>query len=249
MGSTKAKWRANQLAFYDGSTYETTLPLAPFYWIDDFVTDAQIKAAGVPGWTVVDTSLAGDTTPIQVADISCGAFQVMLDTDDEEEESGLHMNDQREINLDNGPIIEFRIKASTLATALAELYFGVAGDYVKGTVVAADQGPLIHSFFVMDGSGIVTIHTDDTENETAAGGIATGITVLATAYHVYRIDFTNVADVKFYIDGAGVATTTTFNMSQGTAVKVQPYIMCYKSAGAGVGTLEIDYVRIWQATR
>jgi len=31
-------------------------------------------------------------------------------------------------------------------------------------------------------------------------------------------------------------------MANGTNVMVQPYIMCYKSAGAGLGTLYVDYV-------
>jgi hypothetical protein len=248
MGATRAKWRGNQLAFYDSATHETVLPLSPFYWIDDFVTDAKIKAAGIPGWTVVDTSAAGNSTPVQVADISCGAFSCLLDGgQDEEEESGLHWNNQREFNLDKAPIIEFRVKASVLPTAISELYFGVAGDYVKGTLVAADQGPLIHAFFVMDGSGIVTVHTDDNGGEDN-NAVATGVTVLATAYHVYRIDFTDVANVRFYIDGADVGGAG-LSMANGANVMVQPYIMCYKSAGVGVGTLEIDYVRVWQATR
>lgn len=248
MGATKAKWRANQLAFYDGSTQETVLPVAPFYWIDDFVTDAQIKAAGVPGWTVVDTSVGGDTTPVQVADISCGAFSLKLAAgSDEEEESGLHMNNQRELDLDKGPIIEFRVKASTLPTLLSEIYFGVAGDYVKGELAAADNGPLIHACFMLDGSGIVTIHTDDDGGEDN-NAVATGVTVLATAYHIYRIDFTDITDVKFYIDGVGVGTAG-LSMANGLNIKVQPYLMCYKSAGLGAGVLEIDYVRVWQATR
>jgi hypothetical protein len=141
MGQTGAKWRNNQLAYYDKSTHETVRPMAPFYWMDDFVVDAQLEAAGVPGWTVQDTSAVGNTTPVQVADQSCGVHSLLLDATVEAQESGLHMNDQHILNLDNGPIIEFRIRPAVVPTLLSELYFGVANDYVIGTLAAADQGP------------------------------------------------------------------------------------------------------------
>jgi hypothetical protein len=67
---------------------------------------------------------------------------------------------------------------------------------------------------------------------------------------VYRIDFTSVADVKFYIDGVGVATGTTFNMSQGANVKVQPIVVVQKNGvGADLGDIYVDYIKMWQATR
>jgi len=47
------------------------------------------------------------------------------------------------------------------ANIAAECYFGLTGAYVIGTLAAADQGPLVHACFMMDGSGTVTIHTDD----------------------------------------------------------------------------------------
>jgi hypothetical protein len=79
--------------------------------------------------------------------------------------------------------------------------------------------------------------------------VTTGITVVEDVFHIYRIDFTNAADVKFYIDGVAVATSTTFNMSEGSAVMVQPFLEAHKEAGAGVGSLYVDYVKIFQATR
>jgi hypothetical protein len=54
--------------------------------------------------------------------------------------------------------------------------------------------------------------------------------------------------VKFYIDGAGVATGTTFDLSNGT-MTLMPNIMVTKAGTAGLCDLKIDYVRVWQATR
>lgn len=247
MGQTGAKWRNNQLAYYDKSTHETVRPMAPFYWMDDFVTDASIKAAGVPGWTALDTSAAGLTTPIQVADLSCGVYSLLFDAQAEEQESGIYMADQLILNLDKGPIFECRLDIAVLPTLLTEIYFGLVNNYVKGTLAAADQGPTVHICFMLDGSGAITIHTDDTSNDNDA--VATGVTAVPGTYNVFRIDCTTISDVKFYIDGVAVGTGTTFDCSTGANVMVQPFLYQYKSAGAGLGTTYIDYVRMWQATR
>lgn len=246
MGATKSKWRNNQLAFYDGSTYETVVPFAPIYFEDDFINLAiATTAVGKVGWTVQDLNAA---TEAIVANQSSGVVALALAANDQAEEAGLYWGDALNFDLDKGPIIEFKITASVLPTVLAECYFGFAGAYVIGTLAAADQGPLVHACFMMDGSGIVTIHTDD-NGGADNNAVATGVTCLNTDVKIYRIDCTDVADVKFYINGVGVATGTTFSMANGANVMVQPYIMCYKSAGVGVGTLQVDYVKVWQATR
>jgi hypothetical protein len=176
-------------------------------------------------------------------------FGLTLTNANEKQYAGITFNNQHILDLDKGPIIEFRASVEVLPTDQAEIYMGVIGDWVEGPYAEADAGALIHALFHFDGAGLCEIHTDDTVNETAAGGVTTGITVVAQAYHIYRMDFTNAADVKFYIDGVGVATGTTFNMSQGTNVMVQPFAECHKEAGAGLGALYLDYIRMWSAIR
>ena len=97
----------------------------------------------------------------------------------------------------------------------------------------------------MDGSGAVLAESDDTTNNN--DDISTGVTAVAGTYNIYRIDFTNIADVLFYIDGAAVATAQTFDMSNLTDAEglMQPYFSLDKGADAGLGTLDLDYVRIW----
>jgi len=104
----------------------------------------------------------------------------------------------------------------------------------------------LHIFFVLDGSGAYVIYADDGATDNDA--IATGITAAPGTYNILRIDCTDAADVKFYIDGVGVATSTTFDLSDGT-VTLMPNIMVTKAGGAGLCDVKIDYVRLWQATR
>lgn len=158
------------------------------------------------------------------------------------------MGDSLILNLDKGPIIEFRAALHTLPTLLAEIYFGVANAYTKGRLAAADEGPTVHAVFhfsvhdAVDG-GLARIFTDDTVNQNEH--VTTGITIVPDAFHIFKIDFTTITDVLFYIDGVRVASGTTFDMNQGSNVVVQPYMMLYKDGGAGVGEIYFDYVRAW----
>ena len=65
--------------------------------------------------------------------------------------------------------------------------------------------------------------------------------------HILRIDFTTLADVKFYQDDARVYSTTTFDMSNLTAAEqqMQPYFSLDKASGETLCTLGIDYVRVF----
>lgn len=232
---------------YDSGTNETLDILgAKVKFADDFKgLYIRTAAAGYAGWTVTDT---GACTEAIIANQPAGIVGLTLAANDEEEEAGLTFGDALNFNLDKGLVFEAVLSANVLPTLLSECYFGLAGAYVKGTLAAADQGPLVHVVYNLDGGGAVTIHTDD-NGGSDNNAVATGVTLVATVQHVFRIDIHAVTGVRFYIDGTRVAATTTFNVSNGTNVVVQPYVMCYKSAGAGLGQLYIDSVKVWQLAR
>jgi len=238
---TKARWNAGVLTFYDGSTYETVNPNAPLYFYDDFEgAEIRTTAAGVAGWTLKDT---GGSSEAIIANQHGGVVGLTLAVTNEKEEAGLYMGDVLNWNLDKGPIFECRAAVHVAPTVQSELYFGMANAYVEGPIAEADAGPTVHAFFCFDGGLACTIHTDDAATDNDA--IATGITVLADVYHVFRIDFTTITDVKFYIDGVAVGTGTTFSMANGTNVVTQPFLMAHKETSAGLGVLYVDYVKIW----
>jgi hypothetical protein len=252
MGNTKSKWRNSQLAFFDGSTYETTEPFAPIYIYDEFLgtaapTDGTFldwQFIGDNFWTVAATGVGGPATIIK----ALSNVTLHLEADDETEDGGIYC-DTLAFNIDKGPIFEARCDIAVLPTDAAEMHIGFQGEvHVADDQVAAADDIDLHIFFVLDGSGAIVIYTDSG----AAGGhntaIATGITAVPGTYNILRIDCTNAADVKFYIDGVGVATGTTFDLSNGT-MTLMPNIMVTKAGGTGLGDLKIDYIRVWQATR
>jgi hypothetical protein len=241
--SIKAAWRNGILTFYDANTHERVLPLAPLVFVDDFLsTDLMVAASDVRGWTKKDTGV-GNVPAAILANQHGGVVQMGLDATNEKQEAGLYMGDALNWNLDKGPIIEIGAAIHTTPTGQAEIYFGLANAYVEGPIAEADAGPTVHAFFCFDGALACKIFTDDTSNDNDA--VATGVTVVEDALHIFRIDATNPADVKFFIDGVQVAPATTFDMSTGANVVLQPFIMVHKETGTGLGVLYVDFVRIW----
>jgi len=243
MGATKSKWRGGQLAFYDGTTYETVKPLAPTILYDDFLG----TTLNTDFWTSLHNgggSIAHATSNLTLSLAGAGAT----------EEEGVSAKDDKAWNADKGFIFECRLKLTTAPTLTAEVMMGVQNDsWGAGSnrILNADEVSIYAAFgfYATLGAGLVAaIRTKEAVH--ASGIVSTGVTVATGTYNVFRIDFTNVADVKFYIDGVGVATTTTFNMSDGANVMFQPVVVIQKNGvGAEAGVAVLDYIRIWQATR
>ena len=225
------------MSFHASDTHESVLPVAPIVFKEDF-----LGVLNADFWTVVDT---GNATPLKLANQNGGIYNLPLAANVEEQEATVYGNNALEFNIDKGPIFEWVVSLAALPTDVAELYFGVCNAYVKGRLVAADEGPTAHAVFMFDGSGICTIHTDDA-GAVDNNAIATGVTLTAsaTARHVYKIDMTTPTDVLFYIDGVRVGSATTFDLSAGS-LSFQPIAVCYKAGGAGVGTLYLDTFRAW----
>lgn len=234
--STKAEYSNGMLSFYESDTTERSTPFAPCVFEDDFLGGG-IETTDT--WTAIDVSSAGDTTPLLAADVANGVLRLPLDTDSEAEESGITLGNQRPFVLNQGLVFEARVALQTLPTLVAEAVWGMAGDKNAVADSVAES-----AWFKADGSGAILVETDDTSN--TDDDVATGVTLTAGEYAIFRIDFTTITDVLFYIDGSRVASGTTFDMSQVAALKLQPYFHIAKASGTGVGVLDVDYVRVWQ---
>ena len=189
-------------------------------------------------WSTVEVLL--NTAIGILADQAGGVLRLVIDVDNNAEDAVIYWGNQRAINLKAGAVFECRAKLSVIPTLTTEIVFGMAGDHNldKDTISEA-------AWFKFDGSAAALAESDDTTNNN--DDISTGVTVLTTEYRIYRIDFTNLANVLFFIDGVGVATATTFDMSNLTDAEaiMQPYISMDKGADTGVATFDIDYVRVW----
>ena len=180
---------------------------------------------------------AGPPTVAKTDDGVNGMILASLTADSQKQDAVLHMNDELVFSIAQGAIFEARLALVTLPTLLGIASFGLWGAW-------ADAGSLYRVGFEVPIGGIVTCESDDNATDIAA---ASTITLVAGVYHIFKIDCTDQADIKFYIDGVRVCSTTTFaNVASAANSKSQPHIGLYKTSGAGLGEISVDYVRLFQ---
>ncbi len=226
-----------RIRYYDSTNnYETVKVLADLFEKEDFI-HAALGTKIIH--SALDVSAAGNTTPVQVADGAGGLVSIPLDATNEIQLSGLYWGDNRPLILNQGLNIEYRLALSVLPTGSVVFCAGLCGDHNAAVNTVAES-----IWFRADGSGVITVETDDTVNETSL--VSTGVTLTAGLFAILRIDCSNIASVKFYINGTQVATGTTFNMSQVAGLKLQPVVRIGKEAAATtVGTVQLDYAAYW----
>ncbi|MBS4019543.1 MAG: hypothetical protein KGZ68_15050 [Dechloromonas sp.] len=230
--TTRSRFAAGVLTFFDRTTRETVLPVSPVFFEDDFLG----PALNTTKWTALDT---GAATEAVVADLANGAVGLALDATNEVQLAGISWNDQRTLALNQGLILEARFRLSVLPSAASVIaVLGLQGDHNAAVDTVAES-----IWFRADGNGQITVESDDTSHETSK--VATGVTVTTADWVIGKIDCTDIADVKFFINGNRVAEGTTFNMSQVAGLALQPVARVSKSAATSVGTMQVDYIRAW----
>lgn len=240
MSRFAAKQRGQVTEMRDTTTQETAPLGAMYQFVDDFDGYQFLnQETGSDGkWLTVEVAL--NTAIAQVDAHACGVISLGLDADSNAEDAVLYWNNIRGVPVDAGCVFECRARASVLPTTGVACVFGMAGDHNLDKDTVAEN-----AWFRLQASGALLCETDDTTNDN--DDVSAGMTLVATDWHVYKIDFTNIADVRFYVDNAQVGSATTFDMSNLTSAEalMQPYFSLDKASGTGVGTLLVDYVRIW----
>lgn len=226
--------------FFDGSTFETLWTGFPVQFIEDFLGAAVEPFDGTINWNVIDVSAAGTGTTAIVADSSNGQFRLAHDAQDEAQDMVLYQNDNKTFDVGNGLIFETRVNMAVSAGAGVVAVFGMCGDHNLDKDSVTE-----HAWFRLQASDSILCETDDTTNDNDDED--TGLDVTNGTFNIFRIDFTTLADVKFFIDGVRVCSSTTFDMSNLTAgeQQMQPYFSLDKASGAGLGTMDIDYIKIF----
>ena len=246
MGRTSCEYSwmdTGKRVFYDNSTFETLWAQYPIYFYDDFLgPDTVIPAFGADEsgckWVYQDVSAVGAPTLAKGADAVNGIVTATLHAQAEVETIEMNMDDQLAFSMAQGLIFEARVAMAALPTgAAARGVFGIGGAYVA-------EGPAHRAAFEILTGGTINAETDDAVTDIPAD---TGVTAVAGAYNIFRIDCTSQSDIKFFIDGARVAASTTFaSVSSAANSKCQPYFGCTKTADAAVATLNCDFIKIWQ---
>lgn len=240
--STRGKYRGGNAYHYESSTNETTFGAAPVAFDEDFLgASLVIPAAGSAesGMLWVKKIVgAGPPTLAVLDDTTNGVLACTLTSDSEKQNAEAYFGDNLQFNLTYGLIFEARFKASVLPTLAGEMVLGVTSAWADGLDAATYS-----AFVTLDGSGEIICESDDNATDSSA---TSGVTLTTSDWAIARIEYDSTG-LRFFINGVRVASSTTFAWAASEAnSKVQPIVGCYKVSGAGVGTLQVDYVRVWQ---
>jgi len=209
-------------------------------FVEDFLGPQTLTASptGSDLWDIVDTSVAG--TPTYTVGGINGEATLAFDTQAEAQNVCLYMSDKLNFDIDKLLRVEMAVKMGQAAVdATTSLAFGLAS--ARNDAIDSIAA---HASFRVIGSGSTTaVVVESDDGTTDKDDIATGATLI-NAYKRFVIDFSGgTSNVKFYIDGVQVATSTTFDMSGYTA-GLQPYVQLQKTSDANADSVVIDYIKI-----
>lgn len=235
---------------YDKTTQESLVPMFPIVFYDDFLgADVALPATGTAEagckWSKVIVGAAPPTVA-KVADGLNGVVALALTATDESQIAVLHWLDQESLSLERGLIFEARVAISVLpttGTATSQVVFGLAGAH-NAVLDSVD----CNAWFRVESAANTVLLWETDDNAVDRDDNVAGITLVAGTYRIFRIDATNIAAVKFYVDGVLVGTGSMAGLT-GTVGNVQPYFNVSKvlaTVATGVGTMLIDYVRVFQ---
>jgi len=110
----------------------------------------------------------------------------------------------------------------------------------------------IASIFRLAGAGDVTDQPVVVENDDATNtndDVATSLTMTDLLWYKFKIDLTNLDDIKMY---GGLATGALNRLATGTTLKMssyaaglQPFFQLQKTSDSNTDAMQIDYVRVW----
>jgi len=228
---------------YDLATAETVTRYTTVILDEDFIGPSH--TAGIPTaatvgypWIQKTQHTAGSPSVSAVSNYPGGLIRCALDATSEKQEASLYAADVLNWDMTKSAIFEARISNHVLPSAAAvEMVFGLHSAWIDGPDNAS-----FYADFQQLASGLVNFRTKD--------GVQTlsnpSSTVMAVdTFHIFRIDATDVTNVRFFIDNVEVSTKGQMSFAAtGASAILQPYFSVYKASGVGVGSLDIDMVQV-----
>lgn len=233
----------NSRSFFDKNTEEDLVLLLPVYLNDDFnPASLVLPVAGTPQpgypWVKKVVLTAGVPAVGGVANAAGGVIALSLDATSEKQDAVLYANDQLTWDMTKNLVYEARAALGVVpAVAGVESVFGLQSAWIDGPDNAA-----FYARFQVNGSGAVNLQMKDGVNTYS---FATGVTLTAGAYHVFRIDVDDATNVLFSIDGTRVNPPAKLAFAAtGASAVLQPYASVYKATGVGTATLLVDMIQV-----
>ena len=196
------------------------------------------------GWTLKKTAAAGSPALACVSEDD-GCMDFLLEATSEAQILDLFQNDVVNFRWDMLQYASFLVQQAVAADAVTTLFFGLTN--ARNDAVGSVTRKAI--FKVLGSTDTTAVVIDTADGTTTNTNIATGQVVGAT-YVEYLIDFTQgLGDVRFYINGARVAASTTFSLAAlAGANRCQVNMQLQKASGTGVPESRLSKVAVQYRT-
>lgn len=217
---------------------ETVQRLSPVQIVDDFVGSsllsiAEFSTASTQNWK---KSTIGAGAVAAKADAVAGVVECALTSASAEQLACLNRVNQRNLDVTKKLVTEFRFRFTVLPTSGTKFFIGLAADHNK---TAQSITELIG--FSADGSALLYADADDATTDSQ---VTTATTLVLNTWYIGRIECYDVTSLKYYLNGAQVASGSTIPFAAtGANAVLQEYASLYKASGTSVGTVEVDYFK------
>ena len=228
---------------YDASTNETITRISAVILDEDFVGPSH--TAGIPTsatvgypWIQKTQHTTGSPSVTAVTNYPGGLVRCSLDATSEKQEASLYAADVLNWDMTKTAVIEFRVSNHVLPSAAGvEMVYGLHSAWIDGPDNAS-----FYADFQQLANGTVNFRTKDGVQTLS---YASSVVMAVDTFHNFRIDATDVTNMRFFIDNVEVSTKGQMSFAAtGANAILQPYFSVYKASGVGVGTLDIDSVQV-----
>lgn len=207
---------------------------------DDFIGDWPAAATALDGqsWTKVETNGLG----VISSDEPNGVIKFSADAVAEAATAALYLVNSP-FDIDKAPIFEARLAVFDIGdNAALDIDFGLASD----THATDFESIAAFAAFHLNGTNLsVLCHSDDGVTDTAP--VDSTVDLVDDTYANFKIDVSDKSDVKFYINGARVCSSTTFDISAYTGA-LTPIVLVEKTSDDTTFDVRVDRIRV-QAQR
>jgi hypothetical protein len=208
---------------------------------EDFIAPA---GTVLPSWLIFVQSIGagGQCVGAYVNDAPNGEYAMTMGALAEIQQCRLGGGDNRWIDLQENPVVSFRVKVDidTAYAATDEVYIGVAMTH-NDVPTAITR----YAWFRLGSAGpLLTVFAMAEDGTTAPTDLTTAQLWLNGQYAIYSIDFSNLADVRFLIDGIDVTPPAGVPMPLMDGTLVQQYIQCWRSNSGNQHVVTVDSMRL-----
>ena len=216
--------------------------------IEDFVFEEHFLAdAGdtLPDIWGVDAETANSTEDY-VTDSAHGVYSLINSADAEAQSTQLFSSDNLWIDLFERPVVEWRAKldltgTNALGSADQRLVMGVCSNHTNAE--DALDAVTVNAWFRMEGtSANILVEADDDSTNTDDQDSL--VDLVDDTWTHFKIDFSNLADVKFFIDGVEQGGAAVVMSNIAATVLVQPIFCLQRDDAAEEEKMYIDSFKV-----